>query len=437
MGSGNWLAAPWDERRSGTNAARVNDWRSWHERDRGRIIHSGAFRRLQTKTQVLGMGGSDFHRTRLTHSMETAQIAQGIAARLAAEAATPEAARSVLPPPSLIEAVALAHDLGHPPFGHGGETALNWCMRHDGGFEGNGQTLRVVTRLEAHTDHFGLDLARRTLLGVLKYPRPYSQYDPPAADTIGAPMRAADWKPNKCYYDIDALIVDWILAPFGDQDRLLMALPPRDGLDYRSLDTGILELADDIAYGVHDLEDAIALRLVTLPQVLDVWHGTKAAMAGLSGAPVESTIADLFADESARKRAIGFLVNFFIIHIGLCWQEAPASPVLAWQVSLRPEAATLLNAFISLIRREVISAPVVQMLEYRGQEIVRRLFETVAADPSRFLPMPWLVRWREHAGSQGSQRVICDYIATMTDEQATRNYELFFSPRGGLTFGVL
>ncbi len=383
------------------------------------------------------MGGSDFHRTRLTHSLETAQIAQGIAARLAADTATPDAARQVLPPPSLIEAIALAHDLGHPPFGHGGEVALNWCMRRHGGFEGNGQTLRVVARLEAHSDRFGLDLARRTLLGVLKYPRPHGLNTPPAAHLMESPMRAADWKPHKCFYDVDTPIVDWILAPFSDHDRQLLTAPANPAGDYRSLDTGILELADDIAYGVHDLEDAVALRLVTQQQVLDVWNGHGAAVAALNGAPVETTFIDLFADENARKRAIGLLVNFFIVHIALSRQDKVASPLLAWRASLRPEAASMLTAFMSLIRLEVIESPVVQMLEFRGQEIVRRLFETIATDAARFLPMPWLGRLRDTAAPPDTHRVICDYIATMTDEQATRHYELFFAPRGGLAFGVL
>jgi dGTPase len=105
--------------------ARPADWRQWHDRDRARIIHSSGFRRLQTKTQVLGMGGSDFHRTRLTHSLETAQIAQGIVIQLAHDPDLAEEARAALPPGTLIEAIALAHDLGHPPFGHGGEVALN------------------------------------------------------------------------------------------------------------------------------------------------------------------------------------------------------------------------------------------------------------------------------------------------------------------------
>ena len=435
------LTAPWSDRRSGIVPARPADWRQWHDRDRARIIHSSAFRRLQTKTQVLGMGGSDFHRTRLTHSLETAQIAQGIVIQLAHGPGPAEEARAALPPGTLIEAIALAHDLGHPPFGHGGEVALNWCMRLHGGFEGNAQTLRLIGRLEAHSGAFGLDLSRRTMIGVLKYPAPYSQVAHVAKDRIGQSVRAVDWKPAKCFFDADLPIVEWMLAPFTEADRGLFTGTSPAGRaagapDHRTLDTGILELADDIAYGVHDLEDAIALDLITHDHVDDIWSRHRAAVAGLDGAPSDRDIADLFRDDSARKRAIGLLVNFFIVHIRLVRDDLPASPLLAWSAVLATEVADFLRALTELIRRQVINQPVVQMLEYRGQEIVRRLFETIGGDPERFLPQAWLDRWRT-ADANGASRTICDYIATMTDEQATRNYELLFSSRGSPTFGIL
>ena len=142
-------------------------------RDRARVIHSAFFRRLQGKTQVLGLGESDFYRTRLTHSIEVAQVASGIVETLRDDSSL-TSFRQFLPSQTLIEAIALAHDIGHPPFGHGGEVALNYVMRNHGGFEGNAQTLRICTKLGEYSDDSGLNLTRRTLLGLLKYPAHYS-----------------------------------------------------------------------------------------------------------------------------------------------------------------------------------------------------------------------------------------------------------------------
>ena len=163
----------WKERRAPAGIQRQEDQREEYERDRARVIHSSAFRRLQAKTQILGVLEGDFHRTRLTHSMEVAQIGRGLVLNL--QKRFPEL-NDLLPRLEQIETTGLAHDLGHPPFGHGGETALNCAMADYGGFEGNGQTLRILTRLESHTLENGLDLTRRTLLGVLKYPAPYSNH---------------------------------------------------------------------------------------------------------------------------------------------------------------------------------------------------------------------------------------------------------------------
>ena len=157
----------WEERRTGKSLDRKDDPRTPFERDRARVIHSAAFRRLQSKTQILGTSEGDFHRTRLTHSMEVAQISRGLL--LVVEKNQPDF-QELLPSSALLETICLSHDLGHPPFGHGGEVALNSMLHKHGGFEANGQTLRQLTKLEAHTPKFGLDLTRRSLLGVIKYP---------------------------------------------------------------------------------------------------------------------------------------------------------------------------------------------------------------------------------------------------------------------------
>src|SRR5690606_35535184 len=181
----------------------------------------------------------------------------------------------LLPDRSLIQAVACAHDLGHPPFGHGGEVALNYCMRVAGGFEGNGQTLRLLTRLEAFSPEDGANLSRRVLLGVLKYPAAYSTLRNPALfprmldeyPRLSA-IDVAVSAPPKCHLDSEQDVVDWVLSPLSERDRReFVAWSPREGRHaytlHKSLDCSIMDIADDIAYGVHDLEDASALGLVS------------------------------------------------------------------------------------------------------------------------------------------------------------------------------
>src|ERR1700746_1922028 len=146
----------WEERRSAWKP-QPEDARTPFDVDYARVVHSGSFRRLQGKTQILNLGDSDFYRTRLTHSLEVAQVASGIVRKLK-RSASPHPVHPFLPPISLIQAISLTHDLGHPPFGHGGEVALNYCMRDHGGFEGNGQSLRLLTKVENSYGPFGLDL---------------------------------------------------------------------------------------------------------------------------------------------------------------------------------------------------------------------------------------------------------------------------------------
>lgn len=260
------------------------DYRTPWERDFARIIHSAAFRRLQSKTQIFGLGDSDFYRTRLTHSLEVAQISTAIVNNLKRRFdQTAKQIHSFLPDANLITAIGLAHDLGHPPFGHGGEAALNYCMNCFGGFEGNGQTLRILSKLEKYSTNCGLNPTRRLLFGILKYPGSYNLLSSSDVNNIirkneGNPIWKVSKelsKPPKCYMDCEDDVVTWMFKPFNENDKRIFT-SYKDGkfygdgeiklhakTIYKTLDASIMELADDISYGVHDLEDAIALRLIT------------------------------------------------------------------------------------------------------------------------------------------------------------------------------
>jgi len=434
----------WKARRSGNELKRERDHRTPYERDRARLIHSKAFRRLQAKTQVLGIGEGDFHRTRLTHSMEVAQIATGLVQQL-----SQHSYESPLPLPErdLIETIAIAHDFGHPPFGHSGEIALNYAMREYGGFEGNGQSLRLLSRLETHTPPFGLDLTRRSLLGVLKYPRPFSEaqmFDsPPEAKAISLPKK--NWKPPKCYLDTEKEIVTWLLSPISSLDRehfIEWEAPPiatkHGKTKYKSFDCSIMEIADDIAYGVHDLEDAIALGLVSR----DDWNDALQKNTFYRdwpksvGIPLDQIGEQLFTSE-ARKIAIGGIVHAMMISTHCERMGIFECAILDFRAVLNQHAREFLSVLQGLISERVIPRQTVQSLEYRGRYMVAQLFEALSSSPESLLPTQFAESVKAANSKQQRNRIVCDYIAGMTDHYATRIYQRLFIPGMGSVFEKL
>lgn len=427
----------WQQRQQTAQPQRRHDLRSVYQRDRARIMHSAAFRRLQAKTQVLGVGMNDFYRTRLTHSLEVAQIGTGIAAQLQAE--FPEA-QPLIDSMSLIEALCFAHDIGHPPFGHGGEIALNYMMREHGGFEGNGQTLRILAKLEPYTEHFGMNLTRRTLLGIMKYPALTSTLQnysaAPKLDSFRQ-LKPQQWPAVKGIFDIDSDVYDWVLAPLNNADRdaftIITTMPvgQHHRSQHKSFDCTVMELADDIAYAVHDLEDAIVMGIITR----DHWQEFVR--------PQASNIADSWLTEQLpaiesqlfsakhhlRKDAIGTLVNALVTATVCVSLPQFDEPLLRYRAQLTPSHAALLEIFKQFVLRYVIKKPEVQMIEYKGQQIVMELFDALASDPARLLPSNtkhrWFVAEEQHQGA----RVIADYIAGMTDELAARLHQQLFSAR--------
>ncbi|MBW7934062.1 MAG: dGTPase [Gemmatimonadaceae bacterium] len=435
----------WRERRSFERAKRRGDFRDPYERDRARITHCAAFRRLQAKTQVLGIGEGDFHRTRLTHSMEVAQVAWGIAGCLQRKGDVMKALRELTPEPVLVEAIGLAHDLGHPPFGHGGEVALNFMMREHGGFEGNGQSLRLAARLEPSTAQCGLDLTRRVLLGILKYPAPYSRMArttlPEVPPTLKE-VRAADWKPPKCYFDDDDDVVDWLLAPFSVADRFQECIPPSaekaGKAQHESFDTSLMELADDIAYGVHDVEDGLALGMIGR----DDWHAARDSFDGAWGRRVGIRSfswleKELLAGSWRRKKAIGAMVNAFVVSAVLRRNRGFEHALLRYRVALPEPAHHFLQAMKRLAYERMIKVPTVQTLEYRGQLVVMSLFQALSSDPDRLIPEKSAERVRLARTKREKARAICDYVAGMTDDYAERMYERLFVPGTGSVFARL
>lgn len=448
---------------------RYDDARSEYDRDEARLIHSAAFRRLQSKTQVLGLGESDFYRTRLTHSMEVAQIGRGIVQYLSKS--TDEGLKEYLPDIALISAICLAHDIGHPPFGHGGEVALNYCMRNYGGFEGNGQTLRILGKLDKYTDEYGLNPTRRMLLGILKYPIPYSRLLNHKAYKINDDSRIPFWlfeakpqKPPKCYHDDDQDVVDFIFEKFSDEDvrRFTKATLEEIKFDddgekiekhskslFKSLDCTIMNLADNISYSLHDLEDALSLGMITKQDWELHFKGKESLFNDVAGErndlQYETILNALFESSHSRKNAIGALVNIMITSSEIRESKSGCThPLLKFEVKLPNKVEALREEIFNIVLYKVVLDENVQQLEFKGQKLIIELFQALSADPKRFLPKPTLERWRKAANgldiekdTQARMRVICDFISGMTDDYATKFYEKLFTPTKGSIFDRL
>lgn len=441
--------AVWVARRSGKQVQRgANDYRNPYERDRCRVVHSAAFRRLQRKTQVFGVHESDFHRTRLTHSIEVSSVARNIAARLVRGNTLTQKLKETLQLTSfdsysqLVTTISLLHDIGHPPFGHAGEYALDYVMRDYGGFEANGQTLRLLTCLENYSpdNPYGLDLTRRTLLGLLKYPCSYTQLcrrEPvPAEPNMPWFIIPRNWHPPKAYLDTEQEVVDWLLAPLTSQDRALFQTY-YSGKDqhymtkHKSFDCSIMDLADDIAYGAHDLEDAIVLKIVQ-----------KEALAEFKITPDSPTVAqllsnifanrsssllhDLFSGDSYyRKQAIGDLVNLFIGAARL--KELPdfVNPLLRYHVVITDDTVRqLLQSLMQFVKSTIVETHEAATIRHGGQMIILHLFAAFNAQWDRLLDKKDQEKINKQLFSK--ERVVCDYIAGMTDEYARRMYERLF-----------
>ncbi|MCW2309200.1 deoxyguanosinetriphosphate triphosphohydrolase [Rhodobium gokarnense] len=360
------------------------------QRDRDRVIHSAAFRRLKHKTQVFVYHEDDHFRTRLTHSIEVAQIARSLARTLGLDE-------------DLAEALALAHDLGHTPFGHEGEERLDECMAGYGGFDHNAQSLRIVTRLEQrYADFDGLNLTWETLEGLVKH-------NGPLTDRTGTPIGRYAGRP----------LPHAIRSYEPLHDLMLWSWP--------SAEAQIAAIADDIAYNAHDIDDGLRADLFTAADLLDV-------------PLVGPTLADL-------NRAYPGLERSRLIHETVRRLIGTFVRDVAEEVRMRiarskvdtPEAVRLLDhplvafseriagperAIKKFLFERMYRHPSVMEARARAGKVARDLFAAFFADPD-LMPEEW------HQGLEGAApdklaRRVCDYIAGMTDRYAWREHERLF-----------
>jgi dGTPase len=379
-----------------------DDERSEAEIDRSRIIHSGAFRRLQGKTQVFGVNQDAHFRTRLTHSLEVAQIAKGLALRTGANR-------------ELCEAASLAHDIGHPPFGHKGEEVLGELMKPHGGFEANAQNFRVLQRIEVkYSDESvpGLNLTRAVLDALLKYRDPYP----------------GDGK--KFYYTDDPTItgiVEWA----------------RSGESRQPLECQIMDWADDIAYSVHDLEDGLRAGMISSRKVERLWDRILSrardrledcSNRDLSWAYEEVVKCERGDDERAleavRKTNTSSLINYFLkVPVTAVPPGKTATARHGAMLDIGPERRRRCEVLKSLAFELLVDDPRVATLEVRAKKILSELFEVyVDGKAAKFYPQPFRTEFEKAESPHHQARIACDFISGMTDEYAERVYTRMLTP---------
>ncbi|HEU4963585.1 MAG TPA: anti-phage deoxyguanosine triphosphatase [Bacilli bacterium] len=409
------------------------------ERDHGRIVHSSAFRRLQAKTQVIGTQEGDFHRTRLTHSVEVSQIARGIVNHLNQFSPKIEAIGMI--DVSLLEAASLAHDLGHPPYGHQGERALNERMSQYGGFEGNAQTFRILTNLESKFQVQGLDLTRATLLSILKYPTTYKNAHNPSV-TKNKP-------PKFSVYEQDIPTYDWVLEPYTPAEKSYITQLSTQGTDptsgeaihfktqNKSLECSIMEIADDTAYATHDLEDAIKLKLIDVNCIFETLRGfanriekmpnilAKHITLNPNSLEFRAQVHDLIAD----------IMSIVIAGVDLIEDTQYTSNRFRYKAVLDKHVSELVENLNGLVIEKVIQSQEVQTMEYRGYRVVTDLFKAISQEP-KLLPNKERDAIKIATTDADQARIVCDYIAGMTDTYAAMFHSRLFNPRGGRLFDI-
>ena len=347
------------------------DERPAFERDRDRIIHSSAFRRLEYKTQVFVNHEGDYYRTRLTHSLEVAQIARGIA-------------RGLHLNEDLAESLALAHDLGHTPFGHSGEKILNQLMHNKGGFEHNHQSLRVVECLEDKYPGFkGLNLTWETREGIIKHTTP-------------------------CDHPSDAALKDYQpdTAP--------------------TFEAQIINLADEIAYNNHDIDDAVEADFISLDDLRNI------KLCEDSIKKVEGKYPEL-PDDKKKYQTISTLIGYLIKDVvGFSEQNIKKHGIATFNdvktmntivIAYSPRVEEESKQLKEFLQQNVYRHYKVERMRIKAERYITLLFETYRDNPTLLPP-----KYRERIKEDDKERVICDYIAGMTDRYALDEYKRLFEP---------
>ena len=380
----NFASQP-DKTRGRLYAEPQSSTRSPFQRDRDRVLHSGAFRRLIHKTQVFIAHVGDYYRTRLTHSLEVAQIARSISRELKVNE-------------DLAETLALCHDLGHTPFGHAGEEALDTAMQNHGGFDHNAQSLRIVTHLEQrYADFDGLNLTWETLEGLVKHNGP----------VVGAenPIEKAPYAIRKYYEKHD------------------LELSGHAGIEAQ-----IAAISDDIAYNNHDIDDGLRAGLFTIDDLLPL------PLVGDIFTHVMSTYPSL-EPRRLRHEAIRRLISQMVSDVVAETEKRinensiqRAEDVRALSYSVAEFSSQMQESHLALkefLRAKMYRHSEVNRSMSKARRIVKDLFSLFYDEP-HLLPEEWQ-ELCDKPGSEATARIICDYIAGMTDRFAVEEHKTLFN----------
>ena len=384
-------------------------------RDRARVTHSSALRRLGAKTQVLQPGSNDFARTRLTHSLEVAQVGREMAVEFGID-------------PDIVDTACLAHDLGHPPFGHNGEKGLNEWAKDFGGFEGNAQTLRILTRIEQKVYSkdgvaFGLNLTRASLDASCKYPwtREFAVQDTGADRSIKFGV-----------YEDDVPVFEWLRL--GAKERV------------KCFEAQIMDFSDDVAYSVHDFEDAVVEGFIKLEQLrgssqesaivkeIERWNGSRISSDDL-GAALDRLQANQYWLESYSKtpREAGQLKNLTSSVIGSFVSRTTQATFQANADSLYARYAADVVVPLEVeaeiaIFKGLASYFLMSLDERVGyyedqRALLRELADVLIASNGKHLDGYSLDAWNRATSDSQKHRVIVDQIAVLTDAAAVKMHE--------------
>ena len=398
-----------------------DEYRDPFQIDRDRIIHSSFFRSLQSKTQVFWSGEYDFYRTRLTHSLEVAQIGRAITQWLKTDSEYLN--EDFYISSDLVEASCLAHDLGHPPFGHSGETALNHLLKPYGGFEGNAQTLRLLTK-RLFGGRKGMNPSRAFVDSILKYKTTWQQW-----------LTVENLPPkNHFLYNEQAEILNWVFEGF-ELEQYASSCKARN--QFRSIECQIMDWSDDTAYSLNDLEDSIRAGFLTIPTLI-TWaeenevpneKGTAVGdlLSAMQSGKVEGMLGRRIGNHikatSLKKRDVSFNKK---------------TNRYAFDLYIDEDVQADCKIYKRLALEVVFQSASLKQLEHKGHYFLTKIWDTLkpiiednAHASLKLLPPKTTQLITTANTSEERARILCDYIADLTDTSANKLYKRLYTPDFG------